>query len=273
MENPPPSEPGPGPEAPLSPVRKYNLLRQQHAKLYVEREHLIVNVRRNIIAGFQRKLGAYDTAHKKAEWQVGRLKRELELIRESEDPDYDRISAALEEEFDPRERELEEAPRQLEWANQRLNAMMTREQTAAFQARYRRLAERLHPDLRLNQSATAANIWQRVRDSYASGDAAELEALELLAEDLPLESPEALPEAEIEARVATLKKASEAVINEIAAMREEWPFPLAAKLPDEAWVQAQRAEYEEKTAALLKEREALAAQLNGILDTRPADHG
>src|ERR1700761_9031568 len=93
-----------------STVRKYTVLRQQFAKLYVEREHLVINVKRNILAGFQRKLGAHDHALKKAEWEVGRLKREVELIRSSEaegDLDYERIAGALEEEFDPQEQQLE----------------------------------------------------------------------------------------------------------------------------------------------------------------------
>src|ERR1700677_2171284 len=99
-------------EQPPSPLKKFAILRQQHAKLFVERDHMIVNVRRNIVAGFQRKLGAHDHALKKAEWEVGRLKREVEMVRASAEKDgevdYDRIAGALEEEFDPREQELEE---------------------------------------------------------------------------------------------------------------------------------------------------------------------
>jgi archaellum component FlaC len=253
-------------------LKKFTLLRQQFAKLYVEREHMVVNVKRNILAGFQRKLGAQDHALKKAEWEVGRLKREVEMVRASAEDgevDYDRIASALEEEFDPREQELEEAPRQIEWANQRLNAMMTREQTHAFQARFRRLAERLHPDLRFEQSATAANLWERAQETYAAGDAPEMEAIELLAADLPAENIEGRPVEEIESRVTRLKTANESAINEISAMRQEWPFPLAAKLPDDAWVKSQRQEYDVKTARLIQERDVLIEELNRILDTRP----
>jgi vacuolar-type H+-ATPase subunit I/STV1 len=259
---------------PPGPLKKFTILRQQHAKLYVEREHMIVNVKRNILAGFQRKLGTHDHALKKAEWEVGRLKREVEMVRacaENGEVDYDRIAGALEEEFDPGEQELEEAPRKIEWANQRFNAMMTREQTHAFQARFRRLTERLHPDLRFDKSATAVNLWERAQEAFVAGDAAELEAIELLAEDLSPENLEKRPVEEIEERVARLKTANESTINEIAAMRQEWPFPLAAKLPDEEWVKTQREDYERKTAQLLAERDALVEELNRILDTRPTE--
>ena len=151
-----------------SPLKKFSILRTQHAKLHVEREHMVINVKRNILAGFQRKLGTHDHALKKAEWEVGRLKREVELVRDSAHEgefDYDRIASALEEEFDPQEQELEEAPEQIEWANQRLNAMMTMEQTNAFQARYRRLTELLHPDLRFDKSDAAENLWQRAQET------------------------------------------------------------------------------------------------------------
>ena len=175
-------------DARVNAVKRFAVLRQQHAKLHVERDHMVVNVKRNILAGFQRKLGAHDHAFKKAEWEVGRLKRELELLRGAAgggELDYERIAGALEEEFDSRGQEIEAGPRQMEWANRRLRTMMTMEQTAAFQARYRRLSERLHPDLRFDQDATSGNLWERVRESYAAGDAAELEAIELLVEDLP----------------------------------------------------------------------------------------
>ena len=235
---------------------------------------MLINVKRNIIAGFKRKLGAHEHSLKQAEWEVGRLKREVQLVRDSANAgevDYDRIAAALEAEFDPQEQELEEAPRQIEWANQRLSAMMSREQTAAFQASYRRLAERLHPDLRFHQSLTADNLWQRAQESYATGDAAELQAIELIVEDLPPENLEKRPAAEIEERIARLKAANETSINEISAIRQDWPFPLAAKLPDEEWVKTQREEYKQKTAQLLQERDLLVQELNRILDTRPTD--
>lgn len=254
-------------------LKKFAVLRQQRAKLHVEREHLVVNVKRNILAGFKRKLGTHEHAVKKAEWEVGRLKREVELVRnsaENGEVDYDRIAAALEEEFDPGEQELDQAPRQIEWAHKRVKSMMTLEQTAAFKARYQRLAERLHPDLRFEQGATAENLWERVRESFAAGEMAELEAIELIIEDWPAENLEKRPAGEIEERVALLKKANEKAINELAGIRQEWPFPLAAKLPDEEWVKSQREEYERKRTQLLKEREALAEELNRALDTRPS---
>jgi len=260
-------------ERPADALKKFTVLRHQRAKLHVECEHLRINVKRNIVAGFQRKLGACDHALKKAEWEVGRLKREVELVRDSAENgevDYDRIAGALEEEFDSREQELEEAPRKIEWANRRLGMMMTMEQTRAFQARYRRLVERLHPDLRFEQSTTVENLWRRAQETYAGGDADELEAIELIVEGLPAENLEERPPEEIEERVARLKAANESTINEISAITQEWPFPLANKLPDEAWVKSQREEYEQKTAQLIEERKALAEELNRILDTRPS---
>ena len=150
------------------------------------------------------------------------------------------------------------------------NTLMTREQTVAFQARFRRLTERLHPELRFGQSATEENLWERVLEHFAAGEAAELEAIELIVDDLPPERPEQLPVEEIAERVARLKTANEAAINEISALRQEWPFPLAARLPDEEWVKSQREEYEQKTARLIEERDALAGELNRILDSRPS---
>jgi hypothetical protein len=258
----------------LSALKRFSLLRGHHAKLHVERDHMVVNVKRNIIASFQRQLGTHDHALKKAELEVNRLKRELELVKSAAsqgDVDYDQIAGALEAEFDPRARELAAAPRQLEWANKRLSTLMNVEQTTAFHARYRRLAERLHPELRLDQSPAATNLWERVRETYGAGDALELEALELMAEDLPDTPVDSLSPTEVETRVAKLKIENWNVINEIAGMRREWPFSLANKLPDEKWLKSQREEYEQKTAHLLSERQVLAEELNRILDTGAQD--
>lgn len=264
----------PDPDVRQLAMRRFTVLRQQHAKLHVERDHMVVNVKRNIMAGFHRQLGAHDHAFKKAEWEVARLKRELELVKGAEkegEVDYERISGVLDAEFEPRAHELEAAPRQMEWANRRLSTLMNHEQSAAFQARYRRLAERLHPDLRLEQGGMVGNLWDRARECYAAGDAAELEAIELLAEDLPAEAVETSPLEDINRRVDALKHANGRIINEIATLRREWPFPLIDKLPDEKWLSAQRAEYAQKTARLIAEREALAEELNRVLDLRPPD--
>ena len=152
---------------PASPLTKFAVLRQQHAKLHAERDHMLVNVKRNIIAGFQRALGGLDHAQKKAECEVSRLKREIELLRAASrrgEVDYNKITSALEREFKPREQLLGDTPRQMDWAFQRLNTMMTAEQTSHFQARYRRLVEQLHPDLRLEPSALRLGMrrnWRR----------------------------------------------------------------------------------------------------------------
>lgn len=254
----------------LAAAIRFSLLRGHHSRLHVERDHMVVNVKRNIIASFQSQLGTHDHALKKAELEVSRLKRELELVKRGAshgDLDYDQIAVALEEEFDPRAKELAATPRQIEWANKRLTTLMNVEQTAAFHGRYRRLAERLHPELRLDQSPTASNLWDRVREAYAAGDATELEALELMAEDLPDTHIENLTEPELLSRTERLKIENWKVINEIAAMRREWPFSLANKLPDEKWLKSQKEEYEQKTAQLLSERQVLAEELNRILDT------
>ncbi|HEX4085485.1 MAG TPA: hypothetical protein VHY22_11275 [Chthoniobacteraceae bacterium] len=251
-------------------AKHFTILRQQHAKLFVEREHMVINVKRNILAGFQRKLGAQENALKKAEWEVNRLKREMELVRSSDgEVDYDRISGALDEEFESCGEELEKAPQQIEWANKRFSAMMSMEQTHQFQARYRRLSERLHPETRVVNGATVDNLWERAREAFATGEFAEMEAIELLAGELSAEAIEQRTPPDMEERIAKLKSSNRETIDAIAAMRQEWPFPLGAKLPDEKWVTGKRREYEEKTAALIRERETLAGELNRILDTRP----
>lgn len=87
----------PDSDSPSSPPQKLTILSRQHAKLYVEREHMVINVKRNILAGYKRKFGHQEHAFKKAEWEVGRLKREVELVRESAnhgEVDYDRITRA-----------------------------------------------------------------------------------------------------------------------------------------------------------------------------------
>lgn len=258
-----------GAASPLAVLKRFTVLRQQHAKLQVEKEHMLINVKRNILAGFQQKLGTHDHALKRAALQVSRLKRELELVRSSAtegEVDYDRITVALEAEFEPQERQLEDVPRQMQWAAQRLSSMMTFEQSQLFQARYRRLMEMLHPDVCFQRPTAVENLYTRAREAYAAGDAAELEAIELLAEVLPKENLESRPITEIDDRVRRLLLANQTAINELSALRSEWPFPLAAKLPDDTWLQAQRTEYQQKTTALLRERDRLSAELNRLLD-------
>ena len=96
-----------------------------------------------------------------------------------------------------------------------------------------------------------------------------MEAIELLAEDLPRENLAAHPAALIEQRVAQLKQSNSQSINEISALRLEWPFHLATKLPDENWLKTQRQEYNQKTLALLRERDSLNGELNRLLDSGP----
>jgi len=88
---------------------------------------------------------------------VGRLKRELELLRGAAgggELDYERIAGALEEEFDSRGRRsrLAEADGVGEPPAENHDDDGA---DGGLQARYRRLSERLHPDLRFDQDATS----------------------------------------------------------------------------------------------------------------------
>lgn len=62
-------------------LQEIELLTEELAKLFAEREQLLGTVKQNLEADFRIKIGAAQLGRLEIEWEIARLRREIELVQ------------------------------------------------------------------------------------------------------------------------------------------------------------------------------------------------
>jgi hypothetical protein len=255
-------------------------LREELAKLIIDRDYLTTTVLPAIEAEYNLKIGCLEYEAFTLECRLRRARRRLELaqsyINRNERVPSASIESALDDEFSRWQAKIEEMRRGLEEAHAfeqcpRLSAPATRE----LQKLYRRLAMCLHPDLNPHQTQRERNLWLQVADAYRDGALEELRALSLLiGNEPPLADSSAAQTSVLEAlrrRRDELHSHIEHALAHLAHIKTTPPYTLQQKLNDELWLVTRAAELREKIALLKEHCLALDDaynQLTGISATQ-----
>lgn len=251
-----------------------DLLREELATLLAEAHDLVHTTRPNLIALYQTKLGAWELRLLRVQCAVARLRREIELIQaslnRSERPNLVAINGQLELEFLQWQQKVQDAGRQIQAAEARLQHLLPPEQDRELKRLYHALVKRLHPDVAPSLTADQKRLWQRVQTGYERGDLTELRALALLAEaDGHVPAPGRSLDT-LRADRAILEQQIQALLAQIASILRQPPFTEQALLEDEAGLSARRQAIELQIEQVETQRAALEAHLNTLL---PADRG
>jgi len=162
------------------------LLRDEFASLLTEVEDLIQPVKPDLLALYQTKIGVGELRLFQAQFDVARLRRQIELaqgsINRGERPDLIAIECAFEQEFQEWMTKLEETGRRIQEAKERLKHLLSPEEGRELKKLHCALVKRLHPDVNPNGTEDQRRLWLRAQSAYEAGDLPELRALSLLAE-------------------------------------------------------------------------------------------
>ncbi len=252
--------------------RECELLRDELARLLVERARLLEVVAPALEARYYLRLGALQLEVLRLECEVRRLRRKLELMWEAlnhdRTPDPRAIEVRLDDELADWRVRLAQESAKLNWARERFAAplSMSAADSRELLRLFRALAKRCHPDANPEGGDRARQLWHQASDAYARRDLESLRALALLADGLA--DPEPLNDvaSALRQRRDALQTAIAQLLAEIEEIQRRFPFTIRQMIDDPEWVAGKRAELEQKRAALTEERLRLIAALTRIPD-------
>lgn len=234
------------------------VLRRELAHALLSARDLEIVTKPYLLALYESKLGDVVLRLLHAEARFARARRFLEEVRAMERrgvvPDRDVIDEELDRLLAEHHARLIEARLAHEQALRDLANAIPHERFAEAKRLYRKLVQRLHPDVNPAQSAADLGMFHRATDAY---DACDVEALVAIAdaldadrdvggEPMPLEVSEPFDSrvAALQALAASLRAKILATNEGIAATRAKPPFDLLPLLEDPARVASERARFE-----------------------------
>ncbi len=245
-----------------------DLLREELTALLSDVHELVDIVKPNLLAIYQKKIGAWELQLLQAQCETKRAKRRLELVQASLNhgtpPDWNAIDGQIELEFLQWQTRIAEAVEKLKAAEARLQNLLPPEQDRELKKLYYALVKLLHPDVNPGLSDDQRRLWHRVQDAYDARDIQELKALLLLAEKAANVTPPPASPDVLRKEQETLSKQIAATLERIERIESQPPFTLRSDLENEAWVALRRDELEKQTAEWQKQRDALSAHLQTL---------
>jgi hypothetical protein len=241
--------------------------RSELADLLAHSYDLTGNVRPNLLALYQTKLGAWELEKLKAQFRIARLKRTLELVQAAlnrgQPPDMAGIEAQVREEQILWEVKLKEAAAQMQKAEQRLAHQLSGEDSAELKKLYYLLVKQFHPDLHPDQDPGTRQKWQQVQNAYDMGDLQQLRSLALLLKEA--QPPDNVADAleKLQAEQVMLDKRIEELERKIEEIESQPPFTMREDLENDAWIAMRRTALEKEIEPL----QAMAAALEQHLET------
>jgi hypothetical protein len=181
------------------------------------------------------------------------------------------IDRGLDDEFILWQTRLREAAEGLKDAERHLQHLMSPGDDREFKKLYRSLVKQLHPDVVPEQTEQTRLLWQRVQAAYEHGDIEELRALSELALHLAPVVTQPTSMDALKGEGEALRRQVERLARQVSELQQRPPFTLQAKLEDEVWVAARRAEIETQVAALQEQRRVMELRLRTLMPE--IDHG
>lgn len=163
---------------------------EELAALYTEWDYLAKVVIPDIEAQYVVKIGALHHELLQVQISIQWAKREIELIQAAvnrgETLDETAVKEQLESEFAEWKSQIDAQVKDIKDAQTLLSsAKLSPEDGIELKKLYRELAKKLHPDVNPDQNESAYNLWLQVQSAYEFAGLKQLQALHLLAGEIP----------------------------------------------------------------------------------------
>ena len=225
-------------------------LEKELGKVILEQDEMINAIKPKLEAEYQKTIGYKELECLENEIASRRIKRQIELlqaaINRQEEIDLDRIEQQLDDELQEWYEKVKKQYKKVKEAQDRIEGLMSDEDSAEFKTLYRQLVFKLHPDLSPNQSKDEINLWHRVQLAYQSGDLEEMRSLMIILEsqDKAAQLPSSMET--LEKRKTKLADQIQKIIGRLADVGKEFPFTIAKNLSDKEWVESKPEEIGER---------------------------
>ena len=156
-------------------------LEKELGKVILEQDEMINAIKPNLEAEYQKTIGYKELECLENEIASRRIKRQIELlqaaINRQEEIDLDRIEQQLDDELQEWYEKVKKQYKKVKEAQDRIEGLMSDEDSAEFKKLYRKLVFKLHPDLNPDQTEDEVNLWHRIQLAYQGGDLEEMRSL------------------------------------------------------------------------------------------------
>jgi hypothetical protein len=248
--------------APCTPERKllleqYKLLKSECVCLMNDRQELQCSRKPQLEALYATRVGCWMIERLQLQLRVLALKRKTELLQgalnREEEVDLDEIELDVAQELAAAEAAIMQQVASLEGAKVLLNNLLSAESTEALRSLYRSLARQLHPDVNPELTEAQKEIWLLVQEAYENCDLEKLKAIQIVYESeiqAAAAHTEALPDQDLQQRIATMKAAIRSLHEGIASLRNTFPFTIEQQIFDDDWVAREVSGVKEELAIL-----------------------
>lgn len=246
-----------------------SLLREELVRLLTDLDDLVQAVKPNLLAFYQTKIGLWELRALKAQFEIARLKRKIELVQaclnRGQRPDLAEIEAQLELETLAWQMKLKEAQERIQTAESWIAHLLPPAEDRELKTLYYALVKKLHPDVNPDLTDGHKRLWLRVQLAFIVGDLTEMRALALLAEKLGGVPPAAASLEKLRADQKILQEQIDELLKQIETIESQPPFTLREQLADDAWVATRREEMETQINQLQAQRTGLESHLQQLL--------
>jgi hypothetical protein len=232
------------------------ILRAALEPLLFELDELVNTIVPNLTDLYTIKIGINEVELMALELENKRTLRTIEYIRKAlakgEEPELEVIGEKVSLEIAAMKAKLDADKKKIERAKMRKHFHMSADDSIEFKRLYRALIKKLNPEINPTLGERERELWARMKKAYAKGDIEELRLLEVLADDVPGETPLQPQRAGIaswESCQENLQARIEDVREKLLSVKSEFPYNIKDLLANDAWV-------EEKNRALRKQIEA-----------------
>ena len=225
-------------------------LEKELGKVILEQDEMINAIKPNLEAEYHKSIGYKELECLENEIASRRIKRQIELlqaaINRQEEIDPEKVEQQLDDEFQEWYEKVEKQYNKVKEAQDRIEGLMSDEDSAEFKKLYRKLVFKLHPDLNPYQSEDEVNLWHRIQLAYQSGDLDELRSLMIIlkSQDKAVELPSS--KETLEKRKTKLADQIQKIIRKLSDMEKEFPFTMAKNLADKDWVRTKLEKIDDK---------------------------
>lgn len=223
-------------------------LREELAKLIVEREFLQKTVLPNLAADYQLKFGCLEYEELTLEVETRELKRCIELLQSArnrnEKVSLKKIEKQIKREFSEWRKRVEEIAEEYLSAKEYSEIpTLSEKETKEIQTLYRRLAKHLHPDVVPAPTGRTNALWLQVCEAYERGNLEELQTLSLLIESMYEFTSEAETSLDaLKKRKLQLKEQLHRILRLLASIKESPEYKIKDLLADDEYIEHRKSE-------------------------------
>lgn len=243
-------------------------LRTVFAELIEKREKMLVYEKPRLEAMYMDAIGQlqFEKLMVRLEIALLRLERDLlqSYVNRGEEPDIESVNEQVEETSREYHENLRQESEKIDEAKNYIKLHFDDDSEQSLNRReeikriYRKLVQKLHPDLHPNQTEQERELFLQVQKAYEDGDLERLQQLEeLLETGGTTEKNDCGSIEELEEQIARLKEQIDAVTEEINQLEESFPFTYCDKLNDPEWIRSEQEEIRAQIEMMKQERDML----------------